>query len=66
MSDPLHLARVAAKRLETYSRRTKDKIWSGQRADFINALADVAEVNEISRRLYGHLENLIKNSTTVT
>jgi len=66
MSDPLHLARVAAKRLETYSRRSKDKIWSGQRDKFIDAMADVAEAGEIARRLYGYLEKVIKDSTPMT
>src|SRR5262249_43140331 len=38
-----------AKRLELYARRTREKIWQG---NFIDALADTAEVSEISRRLY--------------
>ena len=47
-----HQLRVAAKRLERYCTRVKDKIWSGNPDELFNALADVAEVAEISRRLY--------------
>jgi len=52
--------RYSAKRLERYCRRTKDKIWSAKRDDFIGAMADVAEVHEIARRLYDSLAAFLK------
>jgi hypothetical protein len=61
MADDLHVARVAAKRLERYSHLVKDKIWSADHRLLIDALADCAEAHEIARRLYGYLEKLIKN-----
>jgi len=52
----LHEIRQGAVRLERYCRRAKLKIWSGNRDDLFNALADTAEVGEIARRLYLQLQ----------
>jgi hypothetical protein len=56
----LHQIRVRVVRLERYYRRVKDKIWTGNRADLIQALADIAELGEIARRLYDHLRDYLK------
>jgi hypothetical protein len=60
MGADLHSVRVAAKRLERYSRKVKDGIWIGDRRKLIDAMADVAEAGEIARRLYTALEKVIK------
>ena len=53
--DSLSLVRSNVIRLERYCRRAKDKIWAGDRRSLINAMADVAEVAEIARRLRNYL-----------
>jgi hypothetical protein len=53
----LHQIRVQTLRLERYSRRVKDRIWTGDRTDLIQAMADVAEAAEISRRLWQQLSD---------
>jgi hypothetical protein len=62
VSSDLHAVRVAAKRLERYSRKVKDEIWCGDRRKLIDALADVAEASEIARRLYDALAKVIRGS----
>ena len=57
-----HQLRVSAKRLERYSDRVKEKIWRGTRDDLINALADIAEAGEISRRLYLQLQAQVQHT----
>jgi hypothetical protein len=56
----LHQIRQNVTRLQRYSQRAKDKIWAGKHDDIIGAMADVAEANEITHRLYSQLETLIK------
>ena len=57
-----HQLRVSAKRLERYADQVKDKIWRGTRDDLINALADIAEAGEISRRLYLQLQAQVQHT----
>jgi hypothetical protein len=59
MSDLEHL-RIAAKRLERYAQRAREKLWHGERNDLIRALPYIAETGEIARRLYKALEQLLK------
>lgn len=59
MGADLHAAKVAAVRLQRYSRKVKDGIWIGDRRKLIDALADVAEAGEIARRLYDALQKVI-------
>ena len=61
MTDLEHL-RHTAKRLERYARRVREKIWTGNRDDLLNALADIAEAGEISRRIYSLIEQHISTS----
>jgi len=51
MNGDLEQLRSTAKRLERYARRARERIWTGNRDDLINALSDVAEAGEIARRL---------------
>lgn len=53
-----HQIRVAALRLQRYSRRIKDKIWSENRSELTQALSDTAKLGEIARRLYAKLQDL--------
>jgi hypothetical protein len=46
-----------AKRLERYSKRVRELIWSGDRSHLIDALADLAEAAEIARRLHSQLRH---------
>jgi hypothetical protein len=56
---PALMAVIYADRLEQYALRIKDRLWSGDRRLQVNALADAAEANQISVRLYGYLEKMI-------
>jgi hypothetical protein len=58
----LHQIRTQSVRLERYCRRTRDKIWAGNRDDLLGALADVAEAAEIARRLYSAIEKQLASS----
>ena len=57
MSADIESVRVAVIRLQRYTRRVKDKVWSGERRKLVDAMADIAEVGEICRRLYKRLED---------
>jgi hypothetical protein len=50
---------VQVTRLERYCRRAKNAVWEGEREDLINAMADVAEAAEISRRLWQQLKDYL-------
>jgi hypothetical protein len=63
MNPSWHMIRLYAKRLETRSRRVKDAIWTGDRRQLLNTLADIAETGEIARRLYSQLQQSI-NATS--
>jgi hypothetical protein len=65
MSADLQSVRAAVIRIERYTRRAKGKVWSGERRELVNAMADVAEVGEISRRLYKLLEAELRGSETL-
>jgi hypothetical protein len=52
--------RYNAKRLERISHRIKEKIWAGDRASLIEALAEVAETSEIARRLWLAIQQQLK------
>lgn len=54
-----HQIRVAALRMESYSRRIKDKIWSENRSELTQALSDIAELGEIARWPYAKLQDLV-------
>jgi hypothetical protein len=58
VNDLDHL-RFSAKRLERYSQRAREHIWTGNRSDLVNALADLAETSEIARRLYTKLQDVL-------
>jgi hypothetical protein len=58
--------RCIAKRLERYAARVREKIWLGNRNDLYNALADVAELAEISRRFYLAIQQHISTSAPHT
>lgn len=61
--EPIHspalMAVIYADRLVEYATRIKARIWSGDRRLQISALADAAESNQISVRLYGYLQKMI-------
>jgi hypothetical protein len=56
--------RVSAKRLERYFHKVKDKIWSRDRPQLIDALADIAETLEIAYRLYAKLKDELHTGLT--
>jgi hypothetical protein len=58
VNDLDHL-RFSAKRLERYSQGAREHIWTGNRSDLMNALADLAEPTEIARRPYTKLQDLL-------
>jgi hypothetical protein len=60
LNSSLHQIRVQVVRLERYCRRVKDKIWADNRDDLIQALADTAELGEISRRLYRQIHSFLQ------
>jgi hypothetical protein len=62
MKERQHQLRQSVTRLRRYTERVSDKIDSGRREDLIGALADVAEVAEIARRLYSALQGFINPS----
>ena len=51
---------VSMRRLESYLGYTKEAL---ERHDLIDALAHLAEVAEISRRLWSEIQSIITNST---
>jgi len=56
MNGDLEQLRSTAKHHERYARLSRERIWTGNRDDLINALSDVAEAGEIARRLYAFLQ----------
>jgi hypothetical protein len=60
---PVLKAVIYADRLELYAQRIKAKLWSGDHRLQINALADAAEANQVSARLYGYLKKMINGET---
>jgi hypothetical protein len=60
MSSLRNRIEIQAERLTLYAQRAKDKLATGERSNLIDGMADVAEVGEITRRLYIALEQLIK------
>ena len=61
MNPSWHTIRLYTKTLERYSKRVKDAVWSANERDLIDALADIAEVGEIARRLYPQLRTWIQS-----
>jgi hypothetical protein len=54
MSDDLQQLKLTVNRLQRHACRVREKILLCNRDDSLNALADVAETGEISRRCYPH------------
>jgi hypothetical protein len=61
--EPIHspalMAVIYADRLQAYAHRITDRLWSGDRRLQIAAMADAAEANQISVRLYGYLQKMV-------
>jgi hypothetical protein len=61
--EPIHspalMAIIYADRLLEYATRIKARLWSGDRRLQIAAMADAAEANQISVRLYGYLQKMV-------
>ncbi len=62
MNNNLEQLRRNAKRLERYARQVREKLWTGDRDHAIDALADTAEINEISRRLSLQLQTWLQHT----
>ena len=62
--DSLHQIRISVVRLERYCRRAKDKIRSGKSDDFFGAMAGVAEIHEIARRLYSLIQQHVSATSS--
>jgi hypothetical protein len=44
--------RSTSLRLEHYAARVREKVWSGERDQLLRVLSDIAELGEVSNRLY--------------